>query len=63
MSRYVVPVKLLEDYKRFIDAIMNTEPSKVPISITNSITLKERKIVFNLRVEKDTQTSEEKEKL
>lgn len=51
MSRYIVPEEMLEDYKHFIDAVINTELSNIPISITNSFTVEGRKIVFTLKAE------------
>lgn len=51
MSRYVVPEEMLEDYRHFIDAVINTELSNIPISITNSFTVEGRKIVFTLKAE------------
>ena len=53
MSRYVVPEEMLEDYKDFVSAAINTEPSKIPISITNSFAANGRKIVFTLKAEEE----------
>jgi len=53
MSRYIVPEEMLETYRNFIDAIINTEPQEVEISITNSFTFDKRKIIFTLKARED----------
>lgn len=54
MSKYIVPEEMLDSYRHFIDAVLNTELSNIPISITNSFTLADgRKIVFTLEAKED----------
>ena len=63
MSRYIVPEEMLEDYKHFIDAIINTKPQKTKVSITNSFTTEGRTITFTLEAIENKKDFNEKTKI
>lgn len=53
MSKYIIPEKMLEEYRHFVNAVINAKSTKNKISMTNSFTAEGRTITFILEAYKD----------